>query len=71
MKVESCVLHGAETCVPYSRLSQALEAIEMSCWRRCCKLTKLANVVGSTIRDNIGKRKLIWHKHVRRMPENR
>lgn len=79
--VESVATYGAEVWDMTQQLKNKLKAMEMTFWRRSCKLTLLDRVrneeirtrmgVSTSIIDTIEAKGLRWYGHVRRMDEKR
>lgn len=41
MLVETSVFYCAQIWVPNNRQKHSLEATEINCWRRCCRVTRI------------------------------
>lgn len=77
--VESILTYGCEAWSMNASLYAKVRTVEMDFWRRCLQLTRLDRVrnevvrermgVEETISGRIGKRRLRWYGHCRRMPE--
>lgn len=79
--VESILTYGSEMWTITRQSHSMLQAVEMDFWRRCLRVTRLDKVRNEDIRSQmgvherlnmrIGRRRLRWYGHCRRMPEYR
>lgn len=78
--VESIMTYGAETWVINKRNKSKINAVEMECWRRCCRVVRTDRIPNEEIRNRMGvekdaisrieEKRLSWYGHARRSSDN-